>query len=204
MKKLLGVALILASFLRPSPAQSPTNLETFTNPDGAFHFLYPANYELLVGDRILRATQGRSPGIPVCDFSIALVCVIYPIEELDSARLEAAGFSVETVPGATAEGDCLPYSNLSGAGQPEPSSLKINGRVFHEVSTTRLIAGHAQSVHLYRTFQGERCYELRIAVSASDEPLPQARPTAKTAEEAKAEKVRESLRLILGSFAFRD
>ena len=60
---------------------------------------------------MLRATQSRQPGVSVCDFSTALACVIYPIEAEEDTRFEAAGFSVEAVPGVTVESDCLTYTD---------------------------------------------------------------------------------------------
>ncbi len=202
MKNLLPLAVFLLGSLG-ALGQKPPDLETFTNPDGAFHFLYPANYELLVGDRMLKATQGRHVGIPVCDFSTAFVCVIYPLEELDDSRFEAAGFSVDGVPGVTSESDCLSYADPSvrtKRDQPRPSALNINGRVFRYVSSKRTIPGHTQFAHLYRTFRSGRCYQLRIAASLSDEQGVQ--PPSKSAGNAEAESARESLKLILSTFAF--
>jgi hypothetical protein len=205
MLKLLNLGLLLLGSVG-ALAQRPPALDVFTNPDGAFQFSYPDNYELLVGERILKATQGRHLGYPVCDFSTALVCVIYPIERLDSTKFEAAGFSVNAVPGVTAESDCLGYTDRFARPNDEhsqPSSFSISGRVFRHVSTKRTTAGHAQSSDLYRTFQKDRCYELRIAVSLSCESTAQPPSSCKFPEDAIADSTRQPLILILSSVIFR-
>jgi hypothetical protein len=63
-----------------------------------------------VGERILKATQGRQSALPVCDFSTAVACVIYPVESERETRLEAAGFSVVTL-AASNESDCFAYKD---------------------------------------------------------------------------------------------
>ncbi len=192
-------------------AQEPPNLEIFTSPDGAFQFIYPENYQLLVGERILKASQGRHVAIPVCDFATALVCVIYPVEGTDNSRFEAAGFSVDTVRGSNAESECLAYSDRFSrdhGDQFPSSSISINGFVFRYAAIRKIIAGHLQSLYLYRTFQKEHCYELRIAVSLADEsgaqqPGERQPSSSKSAADREAENARGSLQLILSSFAFK-
>jgi len=205
MMKLFGIGFLLLSSLGALGQGAPA-LDIFTSPDGTFQFAYPENYERLVGERILKATQGKHLGIPVCDFSTALVCVIYPIERLDTPGLEGGGFSVGIVPGVTNESDCLAYADrrAQAHGQGfQPSSFGINGRVFRYVFAKRTTAGHSQSADLYRTFQKERCYELRIAVSFSGESTAQQPSSSKSLEDAKTDSVRESLKLILSSLVFR-
>jgi hypothetical protein len=205
MLKLVSLGLLLLSSVG-ALAQNPTVLGAFTSPDGAFQFSYPDNYEVLLGERILRATQGRNLGFPVCDFSKALVCVIYPIERLDSDKFEGAGFSVDVVPVVTAESDCLGYTDrfpLPNDEHSQPSPFRINGRVFQHVSIKRRMSGHAQLSDLYRAFQKDRCYELRIEVSLSDESTSPPGASSKSLEEAAADSARESLKLILSSVIFR-
>lgn len=205
MLKLLSLGLLLLSSVGVL-AQRPPALDVYTNPDGAFQFSYPENYELLFGERILKATQGRGAGIPVCDFSTALVCVIYPIEKLGHDKVEAAGFSVDAVPGLTAESDCLAYadqlSRPSGE-HSQPLSLTLNRSAFRNVSVKRTAAGHSQSSDLYITFQKDRCYELRIAISLSDESSGLQRSSSKSIESADAENARGALKLVLSTFGFR-
>jgi hypothetical protein len=201
-------ALILAFLLLTSVcvlAQGAPVLDVFTNPDGAFQFSYPDNYELLVGERILKATQGRDLGFAVCDFSKALVCVIYPIERLESENLEAAGFSVDVVPGITAESDCLRYTDRLAQSLDEhsrPSSLSIRGRVFRHISLERKMEGHAQFSDFYRAFEQDHCYELSIQVSLSEQSAQQ-RASSKAGEKPTADGAREALKLILSSVVFK-
>lgn len=206
--KLLTTAIFLSFLLSlvslAAVAQDAPSLETFTSPDETFQFIYPENYQLLVGDRILKATQGRHVAIPVCDFSTALVCVIYPFDEVVSARFEAAGFSVDTVRGSSAEAECLAYSDRFSrdhGDQVQPSSITINGLNFRYAAIKKTVAGHFQTLYLYRSFQKEHCYELRIAVSLSDDIG--AQPASPSPADAEAESARQSLRLILSSFSFR-
>jgi len=196
----LLVILLLSSC---AMGQRPAVLDSFTNPDGAFQFVYPDHYELLTGERILRATQGRGAGIPVCDFSTALVCVIYPVEQQASLNFEGAGFSVHEAPGITTESDCLAYAgrlSRPGGEQPPPTSITINGSAFRYVFVKRATAGHSQSSELYISFQKEHCYELRIAISLSDESR---RSSSKAVELAEAESARRALKLVLSTFVFR-
>ena len=60
MSKLTRIAAAVVSLSCLSTlAQGPPALDTFNSPDGTFQFVYPETYELLVGERILKATQGR-------------------------------------------------------------------------------------------------------------------------------------------------
>ncbi len=204
--KLLNIAFIgfvLCFVSSMAVAQEPPSLETFNSPDDAFQFIYPENYQLLVGDRILKATQGRHLAIPVCDFATALVCVIYPFDDVENTRFEAAGFSVDAGRGSNAEAECLAYSDRFSrehGDQVQPSSITINGLIFRYAAVKKTVAGHLQSLYLYRSFQKEHCYELRIAVSLSDES---GTPMSSLPPDSEAENARQSLRLILSSFAFK-
>ncbi len=153
---------------------------------------------------MLKGTQGRHVGIPVCDFSTALICVIYPVESPDETNFEAAGFSVRTVSGVSAESDCLTYADQpqSPTGRLELTSIDINDRVFRHALIRKTVSGHWQAADFYRTFDRHRGYELQIEVSVSDEPAPQEPPKSRSLGEAKAENARESLKLILSSVVF--
>lgn len=206
MKKLFCIGAFLLSFGRLSTVAQAPALETFTSPDGLFRFVYPQTYDLLVGERILRATQGRHQSLPVCNFATALACVIYPIETDEETRLEAGGFSVDAVPGVSGESDCLKYSDQIQQGQSAQlplTEVSINDHVFRHASTRKKIAGHMQASDLYRTFVQQKCYELQIAVSLADEVSIQRISRSGSLEDAAADSARDSLRLILSSFAFR-
>jgi hypothetical protein len=163
-----------------------------------------SDYDLLIGERMLKGTQGRHVGIPVCDFSTALARVIYPVESPDETNFEAAGFSVRTVSGVSAESDCLTYADQpqSPTGRLELTSIDINDRVFRHALIRKTVSGHWQAADFYRTFDRHRGYELQIEVSVSDEPAPQEPPKSRSLGEAKAENARESLKLILSSVVF--
>ena len=201
--KWFGIAPLLSFSWRTALGQAPA-LDTFTSPDGTFRLVYPQAYDLLIGERMLKCTQGRHVGIPVCDFSTALICVIYPVESPDETNFEAAGFSVRTVSGVSAESDCLTYADQpqSPTGRLELTSIDINDRVFRHALIRKTVSGHWQAADFYRTFDRHRGYELQIEVSVSDEPAPQEPPKSRSLGEAKAENARESLKLILSSVVF--
>jgi hypothetical protein len=206
--------------------QGAPALDTFNSPDGNFQFVYPENYQLLVGERMLKATQGRNVGIPVCDFSTAIACVIYPVETAaveaeGDGRFEAAGFSVRAVAEVMSESDCLNYADLVARvpGEPSPllakdarsgappflvTSIAINGRVFRHVFVRKTIVGHLQAVDSYRTFQAQKCYEVPIEVSMADEPALQKAAQSSSLGDPRADSARESLRLILSSVVFEE
>lgn len=186
-------------------AQAPA-LEIFTSPDGAFRFVYPQNYQLVVGESILRATQGRRQSLPVCNFATALACVIYPIETGDETRFEAGGFSVDTIAGVSGESECLSYSDqATPKGEPlQLSSISIHDRVFRHAFIRKKIPGHSQAADLYRTFLQQKCYELHVMVSLADGVALHRVVRTGSLGDATADSARKSLELILSSFAFND
>jgi len=205
MARLLSIGVLVVSLSSVILlAEGPPALDTFASSDGTFQFVYPENYELLVGDRILKATQGKHVGIPVCDFSTALACVVYPIEIPDDTKFEAAGFSVNLVPGVTVESECLAYSDplARSRGELQPSSIVINNQEFRHAMVKRTASGHLQTADFYRAFNRQRCYELQIEVSLSEDPAVQQHLQPVSPENARAFSARESLRLILSSFSF--
>ena len=199
------VVLMLAAGCRNALGQA-LPLDTFISPDGAFQFVYPQNYELLVGERLLRATQGRASTLPVCDFSTALACVIYPIEINEDTRFEAAGFAVDVVRGVKGEPDCLTFADQtvrSQDGSPKVTSIVINDQVYRHSSAKKKMVGHAQSVELYRAYAQQKCYELQISVSVADDSTAQKTSPASVLADFRADRARDSLRLILSSFVFK-
>lgn len=188
-------------------AQGPPALDTFNSPDGSFQFVYPESYDLLVGERILKASQGRRTVLPVCDFAVALACVIYPIESERETKLEAAAFSVDTVAAATNESDCLSFDDplaRSRGASPSLTSISINSRRFRHASLLRKLPGHQQAADFYRIFTMQKCYELQIQVSTSDDAgvLPQKTSRTAPVVDARANSAKESLQLILSSVIF--
>lgn len=181
----IGLFLLgLSSF--PARGQEPPKLEIFISPDGNFQFVYPQTYELLQGERMLKATQGRRTGIPVCDFSTAMACLIYPIEvrgvEAANTRFEAAGFSVRAIAGITEELGCLTYADLAYPHSPAQAATEqapvtqvaINERVFRHATIKRTISGHTQAADFYRTFCSRSAMNCRLR-----SPCPASRPRRK-------------------------
>ena len=206
MSKLTRLAALVVALASLSAlAQGPPALDIFNSADGSFQFVYPETYELLVGERMLIGTQGRRTVFPVCDFSTALACVIYPVESERESRLEAAGFSVNIVPGIIHETECLEFADqlVRSRGTPlSPTSVLINSRIFRHVSTTKKLQGHTQSADFYRIFTLQKCYELQVQVSISDEPIAQKNVQPGSLGDAVANSARESLKLILSSVVF--
>jgi len=215
MLKWFAIGLLLLSLGSPGVGgQEAPALDIFTSPDGNFQFIYPQSYELLVGERMLKATQGRHVGIPVCDFSTAVACVIYPVEgrgdEAVNTRFEAAGFSVRAVAGVKEESGCLTYADLAHADQTAQApgdrvpvtSIVINDRVFRHATIRKTIAGHSQAGDFYRTFLQQKCYELQIEVSLSDEPGVRKAVQSTSLGDPMADSAREAMRLILSSVVF--
>lgn len=203
----LGSVLCLIFGCIGAWAQGAPALETFTSPDGAFQFVYPETYELLVGERILKATQTRHAGIPVCDFSTAFACVIYPIEVQEETAFEAAAFSVGAVVGIVTQSDCLNFADKTATSRTEPAQLtviSINDHTFRHASGRKNIAGHVQATDFYRTYIRQTCYELQINVSVSDNSQPQKRSAPIAGVDGRANIAHEALRLVLSSFVFRD
>jgi len=227
MLKLFGIGLLCLSLsVITALGQGPVTLETFNGPDGTFQFVYPQTYQLLVGERMLKATQGRHVGIPVCDFMTALACVIYPVETIsvenaNDGRFEGAGFSVHAVAEVTSESDCLNYADLVARvhGEPFPllakearsgappfpiSSIAINERIFRHAFIRKTIPGHVQAVDSYRTVHQQKCYEVLIEVSMADESTLMKTAQSTSLGDPSADSARESLRLILSSMAFQE
>lgn len=217
-KRLCGVGVFWLSLCLGARAQGALPLETFTSPDSTFQFVYPQNYQLLIGDGILKATQGRHSGVSVCDFSTALACVIYPLEPQDDTRVEAAGFSVDRVGGVSAEPECLTYADqLNGAKSELPPMIptSINGVEYHYVSVQKKVSGSVRTNESYRIFREQKCYELRIVVSLSDDGAVQRASESSSVRTVQkksattslgdpvADSARDSLRLILWSFTFK-
>lgn len=204
MSKLLVVGVLWLIFGALSAGQGAPALDTFTSSDGRFQFVYPQTYELLVGERILKATQGRRQAISVCDILTAIACVIYPIGPEEDMRFEAAGFSAGTVPSVANESDCLTYADQlrrEDSDVLQPTSIAINDHVFRHAFNRKRMPGHVQAADFYRTFKNGKCYELRIQISlADDAPAPPSR--SNSLGDPSADKARESLRLILSSVVF--
>jgi hypothetical protein len=198
--RLLAIILLLLGSCYAQGQGAPV-LDFYASTDGNFRFVYPDNFDLLVGDGILKRTQGRHVGVPVCDTRTALACVIYPAERFQGTNFEAAAFSVNRLASISTAGDCMEYSDRTTTPNAERisvTSVSIGGYPYRYASTATTVTGHSQSVQRFRVFQNESCYELRVAVSLSDTP-PNSENKFKSTD---ADAVNNSLKRILSTFAF--
>jgi hypothetical protein len=204
MNKLFWIGIFFVTFGQLSTIAQAPALDIFTSTDGTFRFVYPQNYQLLVGESILRGTQGRHQSISVCNFSTALVCVIYPVEIEAETSFESGGFSVDTLSDVRGESDCLTYADQGKqSDSPQVTSISINDREFRHATVRRKIPGHWQAAEVYRSFVQQKCYELRVSVSLAEGISVRRVVHSGSLGDATADSARESLQLILSSFAFK-
>jgi len=202
MVKLCLLFLLLGAL--HAVGQNPPSLDLYTSATNHFSFAYPDTYDLLQGEGILKRTQGKHVGIPVCDLLAAIACVIYPGDNLQDSNFEAAAFSVNDITKAATEQDCLGFADQlpsPGSEHLATEAVRLNGQLFRYASTTTTLTGHSQFAQRYRSFHKDRCYELRIAISLSD-VAPALSPPEKALEIGDARKAHRSLELVLSSFVF--
>jgi hypothetical protein len=201
MAKLSLLFLLLGSLY--AAGQNPPSLDLYTSTTYHFSFVYPYTYDLLEGEGILKRTQGKHVGIPVCDLLTAVACVIYPADNLQDPSFEAAAFSVNNISRGVTEQDCLGFADQlprPGGEQLATEPVRLNGQLFRYASTTTTVAGHSQFAQRYRSFHKDRCYELRVAISLSD-VAPALSPSKRALDNEDAKRACRSLELILSSFA---
>lgn len=161
------VALWLFGLTIALPAQAQ---KAFASSDGRFRFKYS---ETLV-DCLPALTQDKAaPSArdacmsqdPVCadggDDSKTIACFGYPKEKFkDKPTFIAAMFFVAEMPLVKTEKDCLkgsPNWLISKTG-----TTTINGVNFKVFETEDNWLGGGQSVEIYRTYHGGKCYELGL------------------------------------------
>jgi hypothetical protein len=160
------IALCLCGLTTVVSAQTQ---KIFTGPEGLFRFKYS---EILV-DCIPMLTQDKAPSAldacvsqdPVCgvggDAARTIACFGYPKTEFkEKPTFIAAMFFVAEIPVARTEKDCLrgsPNWLVSKTGR-----TTVNGVSFEVFRTEDNWLGGGQSVEIYRTFHGGRCYELGL------------------------------------------
>lgn len=184
--KLMAVCLPIASF-----GQTTQKTSTFTNPDGAFRFLYPADFQVCTLGKMEQCNQSF---IPVCEGD-ALVCVVYPAERFKSTGFEAASFQVREILAEqemmTGDVCVTPYSRKDGDSDSHwPEFLisaehpveMIGGVEFIHGVNGEAATGHSSGIDLYRSFYKQRCFELSISQTGtnpniSDLPLKALTPT---------------------------
>ena len=88
----------------------------------------------------------------------------------------------------------MPINHNPRPGALELTSIDINERVFRHALIRKTVSGHWQAADFYRTFDRDRCYELQIEVSVSDEPETKERPKSQvTGRGEGCQNARESL-----------
>src|SRR5258707_525982 len=87
----IAALTLMAVFLRiPVFGQTVQSTSTFTNSDGAFRFVYPADFQVCTRAKVDPCNQSF---IPVCEPD-AFVCVVYPAKQLKDTSFGAASFQV--------------------------------------------------------------------------------------------------------------
>src|SRR6202011_2137412 len=73
--------------------QNAQKTSTFTNSDGAFHFVYPTDFQVCTRSKVEPCNQSY---IPVCEPD-AFVCVVYPAKPFKDTSFGAASFQVREI-----------------------------------------------------------------------------------------------------------
>lgn len=174
MKPRYAAALALVGWyvLSPSlsPAQSHTDLKTFTAPDGSFSFRY--------WDHLIRCKwvpeawvpDGCSGYVPTCDGladpghgQTSIACFAYPKNKFtDTPAFEAATFSVEVVDEHTTAKSCLAGPEGGGLDVDKRGTTRIHGVSFEVFEFGAGASNQGTDVEAYRTFHKGKCYQLGI------------------------------------------
>jgi hypothetical protein len=206
-------ALTLMAALLPIPVfgQTAQKTNTFTNSDGAFRFVYPADFQVCTRAKIDPCNQSF---IPVCEPD-SFVCVVYPAELIKNTNFGAASFQVREIltehEMMTADICVTPYPQKIGDRVSDWPGFLISAEhpveLIGAVQFVHGVSGGAAmsrslSVDLYRAFHKQRCFELSVSQaftdpSASDPPM-------KTLTPSQGKRLDEAMSLILHSFLFRD
>lgn len=199
----LAVIAILAT--NPILGQMAHKTRTFRNSDGAFRFVYPADFQVCTQGNIEPCNQSF---IPVCKPD-ALVCVVYPAEEFKGTSLDAASFQVREIfttrEMMTADVCVTPYPRKDSNWPEFLISAKHPVEMIGPVEFVHGVSGgaatsHASSIDLYRMVHKQRCFELSVSETgtnpnSSDPPL-------KTLTPAQQDKLQQAMSDILHSFRF--
>jgi hypothetical protein len=154
-------------FAQESSTASGT--QTYTSPDGRFQLSYP--------DWFTRCSyQNDSWGsctsyMPMCGAVWQTepdtpICVAYPPDKVPAeSNFLGAAFSVSEINGVTSQADCEAFApNPAGVGAKQRVK-EINGQKFTWISMGGAAMGHYQDARAYRTFHGDRCFELDVVLN---------------------------------------
>jgi hypothetical protein len=206
----MAVVMAVAWLAQAANAQQRTSVQsaTFTAPDGAFRFSYPSDFQVCTQGRIQPCIQSF---IPVCEQD-ALVCLVYPAEELKDTSFSAASFQVREIfdnaEQMTADICATPKPRDHGSVTQYPEFLisaehpveMIGGRQFLHAVKDGVATGHSIAIDLYRTFHRQRCFELSVSTTGTDPNISD--PPMKTLSPAQRRKLDQMMSRILHSFSF--
>lgn len=202
----------MAAFLPvPVVGQMAQKTSTFTNSDGAFRFVYPADFQVCAQAKIDPCNQSF---IPVCEPD-SFVCVVYPVERFKDTNFGAASFQVSEIITAqemmTADVCVTPYPQKDGdrasnwpgflISAEHPVEL-IGGVQFVHGVGGGAATGHSLSIDLYRVFHKQRCFQLSVSETETDPSVYD--PPMKTLTPAQRKTLDQAMSLILHSFRFSD
>jgi len=179
----------------------------FTARDGAFRFVYPADFQVCTGGKVDPCNQSF---IPVCE-SDSFVCVVYPTEGFKNTSFGAASFQVREIlteqEMMTANVCVTPYPRKDGDSRwleflisAEHPDEMIGGVEFVHGVSGGAATGHSSAIDLYRTFHKQRCFELSVSETGANPNL--ADPPLKTLTPAQQQKLDRTMSDTLHSFRF--
>jgi hypothetical protein len=187
-----------------------SSVQTFTNPDGRFHFQYPRLLVLCtkqVNDADSSVSWAPKESCisysPVCDDPGAtIVCLAYPKSAFKNyPTFEAATFSVAELRAVGTEKSCLDGSqDWANIMREKAKPVTINGIVFESFKLSEGGMGHGLSIEVYRNFHQGQCYQLSISVASHSAAVYD--PPVKDVPSNMWDEVDAQLRLCLNSFQF--
>lgn len=178
----------------------------FTSTDGAFHFEYPTSL-VLCGHTPTQPDrwapdESCEAYIPVCsDFSGhsegTATCIAYPAAGMKGTNFQAAAFSVSEIKAASTQTECLKVEESA----PHVGSARnetVNKVTFTVIQTDGVAAGNLIDGYIYRSFHGNKCYELDVRIAFSNP----ANFDPGTIKNFDLELVYHSLKQVLDTFKF--
>lgn len=206
---LLGLVLMFSHSVavNAQPAASHTSRRnTFTSPDGAFRFEYPAS--LVWCERsphqsdgwVQESCAGFTPVCSAvsCQATATVACVAYPAGRIgEGTNFDAAAFSANELEGKTTEAECLKVT------EPPPQvgtsrTQTVNGVRFNVTHVDGVATGNLLDGYVYRAFHRNKCYELDIRIAYSNA----AYADPGVMKQFDYETVRRSLKQVLNTFKF--
>jgi hypothetical protein len=208
MRAIAELTLIAAFLPIPVFGQTAQKTSTFTNSDGAFRFVYPADFQVCTRAKIDPCNQ--SLFTPVCEPD-SFVCVVYPADQFKDTNFEEASFQVREIfterEMMTANVCVTPYPRKNSDGPDFLISAEHAVELIGNVQFLHGVAGgvatsHSLGIDLYRVFHKQRCFELSVSKTETEPHVSD--PPMKTLTPAQAKRLDQAMSLILHSFRFSD